>query len=47
MSKIYLMTYGSGKYDNAKYRLKQEALDFDVFNSIIIKKTIWSLFNKY
>ena len=30
------MTYGSGKYDNAKYRLKQEALDFDVFNSIFV-----------
>lgn len=34
--KIYLITYGSGKYDKAKYRLKQQAEAFGVFDDIFV-----------
>ena len=34
--KIYLVTYGSGKYNNTKYRLKQEAIDSGFFDEIFV-----------
>tara|TARA_B100000787_G_scaffold166269_2_gene151239 strand:- start:9113 stop:9847 length:735 start_codon:yes stop_codon:yes gene_type:complete len=34
--KIYLITYGSGKYNNTKYRLKQEAINSGFFDEIFI-----------